>query len=64
MQNITDLRNSLAENYELMVEKKMDLKQGKELANTAGKIIGTLKIELEYSILQGTKKKIAFLEYE
>ena len=63
MQNIKDLRDSLAINYELMANKKMDLKQGKELANTAGKLLGTLKIELEYSQLQGTKKKIDFLEY-
>ena len=63
MQNIKDLRDSLATNYELMANKKMDLKQGKELANTAGKLLGTLKIELEYSQLQGTKKKIDFLEY-
>lgn len=63
MQNIKELRNNLAENYELMANKKMDLRQGKELANTAGKLLGTLKIELEYQQIQGTKKKIDFLEY-
>ena len=63
MQNIKELRNNLAENYELMANKKMDFRQGKELANTAGKLLGTLKIELEYQQIQGTKKKIDFLEY-
>jgi len=64
MQNIKELRNSLSQNYELMVEGKMELKVGKQLANTAGKMIGTLKIELEYAQMRGSKKKIDFLEYE
>lgn len=62
MQNIKQLRESLADNYEKIKSKKMDLKTGKELANTAGKIINSLKVELEYNQLIGTKKKIEFLE--
>lgn len=37
---------------------------GKELANTAGKIINSLKAELEYNALMGYKKKIDYLEVE
>lgn len=62
MQNITDLRNDLLDNYEQMKSKKMELKDGKELANTAGKILNSLKIELEYNTLVGNKNKIDFLE--
>ena len=62
MQNITELRESLAENYEQMKERKMSLKLGKELANTAGKLLGTLKVELEYNKLTDTKPDIDFLK--
>ena len=61
MQNIKELRESLADNYEKMKAKKMELKLGKELANTAGKLINTLKVELEYHKLSGTKPQIDFL---
>lgn len=63
MQNIEELRISLAENYQQMKAKEMDLKQGKELANTAGKILSTISVELKYQQLNGTKKPIKFLEY-
>jgi hypothetical protein len=62
MQNITDLRDSLLDNYEKIKSKEMELKDGKELANTAGKILNSLKIELEYNTLVGNKNKIDFLE--
>jgi hypothetical protein len=62
MQSITELRNSLLSNYELTKSKKMDLKMCKELTNTAGKIINSLKVELEYNQMLGIKTKIDFLE--
>ena len=62
MQNITELRKSLAENYEQMKAKEMDIKLGKELANTAGKIINSIKVEMEYNQMFDKKKKIDFLE--
>ena len=62
MQNITELRDSLLSNYELTKSKKMDLKMCKELTNTAGKIINSLKVELEYNQMLGIKNKIEFLE--
>jgi hypothetical protein len=61
MQNITELRASLADNYENMKARTMDLKMGKELANTAGKIINSLKVELEYNSMMDVKKEIPFL---
>jgi len=62
MKNITELRNSLAQNYELMKKGKMKIKVGKELSNNASKIISTLKIELDYNKTLGHNKKIDFLE--
>jgi len=63
MKNIQELRTSLAKNYELMKAKTMPLNQGKELANTAGKILSTISVELKYQQINGEKKKIEFLEY-
>ena len=62
MQNITELRESLAENYEMLKEGKMEIKLGKELANTAGKVINTLKVQLEYNKQMGIKEEIDFLK--
>jgi hypothetical protein len=62
MRNITDLRNSLVDNYEKMKTKQMELKDGKELANTAGKILSSINIELKYNDMLGLKSKIDFLE--
>ena len=62
MQNIEELRQSLLENYENMKSKKMDLATGKQLANTAGKIISSVKVELEYCKMKGEKPDIDFLK--
>jgi hypothetical protein len=35
-----------------------------ELANTAGKIIASVKLELEYAALRKDRPTIAFLEYK
>ena len=62
MENITDLRNSLSDNYEKMKNKEMELNMGKELANTAGKILNSLRVELEYNSQMGIKEEIQFLK--
>ena len=64
MQNITDLRKSLADNYTKLKAGKMNVALGKELANTAGKIINSCKAQLDYQSMIGTKSKIDFLEGE
>lgn len=63
MQNIKELRDELASSIDLLKSKKIDRNNAKEIANLAGKIIGSVTIELKYQIQQGTKKKIDFLEY-
>lgn len=62
MQNITELRKSLTDNYTKMKAGKMNVGLGKELSNSAGKIINSLKVELEYNQMLGIKDKIEFLD--
>lgn len=62
MQNIIQLRESLSDNYAKMKAGKMSIATGKELSNCAGKIINSIKVELEYNAILGTKNKIEFLE--
>lgn len=62
MNNITELREQLASNYNKMYNGQMNLSLGKELANTAGKIIASCAIELEYNKRMGHQERIAFLE--
>lgn len=62
MQNITELRKSLADNYTKMKAGKMNINLGKELSNAAGKIINSVKVELEYNQQLGRKERIPFLE--
>ena len=62
MNNINELRESLADNYAKMKANEMSLSVGKELANTAGKIINSLKVELEYNSIMDVQKEIPFLQ--
>lgn len=62
MQNIVELRNSLADNYVKLKAGKMNIALGKELANTAGKIINSCKAQLDYNQMIGSKGTIDFLE--
>ena len=62
MKNVTDLRLSLLQNYQDAQSGTLEKGMAKELANTAGKIISSLKVELEYNEYMGIKKPIAFLE--
>lgn len=61
MQNIKQLRDSLMDNYEQTKAGRMEKGTCKELANTAGKIINTLRAELDFMALTGTRKEISFL---
>ena len=64
MQNITELRESLARNYDLMKRKEMSLKEGNSLANVAGKLLGTLKVEMKYCEMVNEVPDIEFLKSE
>lgn len=62
MKNIKDLRDSLKDNYTKTKSKQMTTDISKQLANTAGKIIKSCQLEMEYNKHMGKKKRIDFLE--
>lgn len=62
MQNITELRDKLIQNYELMESQQRSIKLGKELANTAGKIINSCALEHDYNKYKENGREIKFLE--
>jgi hypothetical protein len=65
MQNITELRDSLIDNFVKVKTKKMKVRTAKELANQATKIIYSLKIEMQYNKqTNNPDRKINFMESE
>ena len=61
--NIEELRADLLDVYQWVKADPRRAGQCKEMTNAAGKIIGTLKLELEYSMLRKEAPNIAFLNY-
>jgi hypothetical protein len=59
--NIEELRDQLLEAYEWVKGDPRRGNQVKEMANTAGKVLGTIKLQLEYAMLRGEKPTIEFL---
>ena len=59
--NNTALREDLQKVYEELRNKSIDPKLAKELNNTAGKIMTSVKIQLEYANLRGEKPNVDFL---
>lgn len=60
--NIQDLRDSLLEVYDKIRNGKIGIREAKENANVAGKIISTAKLQLEYNAYMKTQSPIQFLE--
>jgi hypothetical protein len=60
--NMLLLRNELIEVYAALKAGKMGIREVKERANMAGKIMNSCKIQLEYNIYTKSGSKIAFLE--
>lgn len=61
MRNVLDLRDELVTVFDSLKAGEMKRNDTKEMANVAGKIIGTVKLQLEYSKLTGRKPDIDFL---
>jgi len=61
MKNVVDLRNELIKIFEQLKAKEISHTDAKELNNSAGKIINSVKIELEYAGLCKVTPNIAFL---
>lgn len=64
MKTINDLRNDLLTLFDDIKSGKTDVKVAAEMNNTAGKIINSVKAELEYSALKKVEPSIPFLNYE
>lgn len=62
--NIEELRSDLLDVYQWVKADPRRANQCKEMTNAAGKIIGTLKLELEYAMLRKEQPNIAFLNYQ
>lgn len=60
-ENIEELRDQLLEAYEWVKSDPRRGNQVKEMTNAAGKVIGTLKMQLEYAMLRQEKPCIGFL---
>jgi hypothetical protein len=59
--DINELRDQLLDAYDWVKADPRRANQVKEMANTAGKVIGTLKLQLEYAMLRREKPHIQFL---
>jgi len=59
--NINELRDDLLDLYESVKQDPKRANQAKEMANTAGKVLASLKLQLEYSMLRNEEPEIPFL---
>lgn len=64
MKNITEVRTELAKVFEELKSGQIKSADAKELNNCAGKIINSLKVELEYATLRKVAPEIKFLDSE
>jgi len=62
MKNINELRENLCKLFDGLKNGEIEAKHAKEMNNAAGKIIGSLKVELEYADLCKIKPSIKFLD--
>lgn len=61
MNNATELRAALAKVFEDLKAGNIKAKEAAELANLAGKMINSAKVQVEYHALLGDRPHIAFL---
>jgi hypothetical protein len=62
MKNVSELRNELSAVYKDLRGGEVDAKVAKELANLAGKMISSAKIQIDYHTMRGDKAaKINFV---
>jgi len=62
MKTANELRKDLAKVFDELNSGAVELKTASELANIAGKMISTAKVQVEYYALLGKAPRIAFLE--
>jgi hypothetical protein len=59
--DIGELRDQLLDAFDLVKNDPRRAGQVQEMSNAAGKIIATLKTQLEYSLLRGELPEIGFM---
>lgn len=62
MKNANELRKDLSAVFDQLAKGTMSAKDASELANIAGKMINSAKVQLEYNQVTGVHKRISFLE--
>jgi hypothetical protein len=62
--NIDELRAELIAAFEMVKADPRRAIQTKEMTNAAGKVIGTVKTELEYAAMKKEAPNIPFLHYK
>lgn len=62
MNNIKEVRNELSKVFDELKSGQLKSADAKELNNCAGKIINSLKVELEYHALRKETPQIDFLD--
>ena len=62
MKNANELRKELSAVFDQLAKGALSAKDASELANIAGKMINSAKVQLEYNQRTGVHKRISFLE--
>ena len=62
MKTVTDLRNELCNTFDDLKAGNITPKVASEMNNSAGKIINTLKVQLDYHTMTKTKPNIPILK--
>lgn len=62
MKNIVELRTELVNVFADLKEERIEPKRAHELSNAAGKIIGTVGLQLKYAAQRGETPDIDFLK--
>ena len=62
MKNCEELRNQLSETFEQLKAGEIKPSEAAELANIAGKMIGSAKVQVEYYALRKESPRIKWLD--
>lgn len=62
MRNVEELREGLSHVWDELRAGAIKPHEAAELANIAGKMIASAKVQVEYAALRGDKPEIAFLD--
>jgi len=64
MNNIKEVREEMCKVFTSLRDGTLTGKEAKEMNNAAGKIISTLKVEIEHALACNSLPNIPFLEYD